>query len=281
MITAADEIFIDFSTSCTKDVAVAKLLGWMQGPIRRKYINVAIDGISEDQLPYLHTLDEPVANQLLALRESAQRGLSKAFEDDASDDVLTELENKVEHWDSEIHRAAKYFRDIDDELAKGVDSELRIDHETTNRTGVPHIAISTLDLWSKNRESIQATTPSASTITASPPSSEIGSASSVEDRAGRKGWLSPVKTEGLYVTLAVLLDAFIEMSDPEYSHPVTKFNKLLHADGRWIVQTLADLLEERAAKANGKVLREGQFAEAIKDRIEAAKKAKTNAFPAK
>lgn len=151
MITAADDIFIDLSTSCTKNVAVAKLLGWMQGPIRRKYINIEEDGISEEQLPYLHILDEPVADQLLELRKSAQRRLDEAFENDASDDILAELQGKVEYFDSQIHLAAKYFRDIDDELAKGDSSELRIDLESTNKTGVPHIAISTLERWSKKR----------------------------------------------------------------------------------------------------------------------------------
>lgn len=276
MITAADEIYIDFSTSCTKDVAVAKLLGWMQGPIRRKYINIEKDGISEEQLPYLHILDEPVANQLLELRKSAQRRLTEAFENDASDEILTELEDKVKYFDSQIHLAAQYFRDIDDELSKGDNSELRIDLESTNKTGVSHIAISTLELWSKKKYSAVA---ESSSITISPPSAEIGSVVPAGNRPDRKGWLSPTATEGLYLTFAVLIDAFIEMSDPEYIHnPVTPFKKFLHPDKRWIVQTLADFLDDRAAKANNRLNFEGQSAESIKNRIEAASKVKANSF---
>ena len=277
MITAADEISIDFSTSCTRDEAVAKLLGWMRGPIRRKYINVTIDGIPEEQLPYLNKLDEPVADQLLEQRQSAQRRLASAFENDEGEDILTELEGKVEHWDREIHRAAKYFRDIDDELAKGDQSELRIDQESTIKTGVTHVAISALEQWAKKRDAIVMDT-SSFTITNSYPSAEIGSVLPTEDGTGRKGWLSPVKADGLYLTLAVLLDAFVEMAVPEYLHPIPQLKKVLHPDGRWVVQTLASFLEDRAAKANDRALCDGQLAEAIKDRIERAMKVKSNTF---
>ena len=146
-IGAGDEIVVDLSTSCTKDVAVAKLLGWMRGPIRRRLIEITADGISIDQMPYLHTLEGSLAAQLAEFRAAAQRKLFEAFEADASDAAMNDLEKEVNRCNDLIYMAAQYLRDIDDELEKGQESALVLDQAATAKSGVVYIALSSLNRW--------------------------------------------------------------------------------------------------------------------------------------
>lgn len=153
-IGVADEIVVDLSTSCTKDVAVAKLLGWMRGPIRRRYIEVTADGIAIDQMPYLHTLEVPLADRLAEFRATAHRKLFEAFEANAAEDVMDALDLEVRRCHELIYKAAQFLRDIEDELGKGDKSALAIDQTATLQAGVAHITLSSLDRWSRTKYNI-------------------------------------------------------------------------------------------------------------------------------
>jgi hypothetical protein len=138
-------------------VAVAKLLGWMQGPIRRKYIEVTLDGIPEKEMPFLHTLEVPLKNLLMEMREVAQSKLAEAFDVDdqqgtnESRIALSDADDNVEKINQKIYLAAEYFCAIDDELARGVDSELRIDRSANDDPSNPQITLKSLDAWAKGR----------------------------------------------------------------------------------------------------------------------------------
>lgn len=146
-IDESDAILVDLSTSCTQDVAVTKLLGWMRGPIRRKYVEMTQDGIPIDQMAYLHTLESSIADQLTEFRAAAQRRLFEAFENEADDDTMNVHIAEVNKCDDTIYKAAQYMRDIDDELGKGQNSSLQIDTFKTQQTGERHITLSTLNKW--------------------------------------------------------------------------------------------------------------------------------------
>ena len=221
MITVADEIFIDFSTSCTRDVAVAKLLGWMQGPIRRKYINVTEDGISEDQLPYLHRMDEPINDQLLELREAAQQRLYKAFEaddvlsSDESRQLISDAADEVERHSQKIYLAAKYFHAIDDELAKGPESKLRIDTTATITLSDPYISLSSLDAWAKEtyKFSIFVQDDAPPTV-----ESVIDQLKKQQDASCENDDLGKVKANNVYITLAFFVEAFAKTQSKFTEH---------------------------------------------------------------
>jgi hypothetical protein len=68
MINAEDDVIYDLSTSCSVEVAVAKLLGWMQGHIRQRITKVTEHGISEDQLRYIPSMENSLQQQLMELR---------------------------------------------------------------------------------------------------------------------------------------------------------------------------------------------------------------------
>ena len=264
MITSADEIYIDFSTSCTRDEAVAKLLGWMRGPIRRKYINVTEDGISEDQLPYLHRMDEPIKDQLLELREVAQQRLYKAFDADEklrteeSRKVLSDAADEVERHSQTIYHAAQYFRDIDDELAKGEESKLRVDKTITKTLSDPYIGLSSLDAWAqeKYRISILAHDDATPTI-----DSVIDQLKQPQDDSRQNGGLGKIKADNLYVTLALFVEAF--------SKSATRY----HNAGGPVVINIAEKIAafRKDAFGNDEYI-PGQGSEAIKSSIVEAMK---------
>lgn len=208
MITAADEIAINFQTSCSKEEAVAKLLGWMQGAVRHKYIQVTASGIPADQLPHLHTLDGSVEDQLFELREAAYFELNKAFDADAAPDIMKQKESVVTHWHNEIEKAAKYRCDIDDELANGKDSVLKLDIEASKETGNPQIMLSSLDRWAQTKYKIFifATDPDHQTIASGIMAKT--EPSDVEDASQLRPDVGQVKTNNLYVLLAFFVEAF-------------------------------------------------------------------------
>ena len=151
MLTPEDDILIKQETSCSKEEAVAKLLGWMRGVRRRKYVEFTPGFISEDQLPYLYSLHGTVHDLLQDLRTDAYAAYYEAAIIDPSIDAFVIAEEKreaVARYEKLIDDAASYRRDIDSELDKGKDSALRIDDDATESSGVAQLTLSSLDRWS-------------------------------------------------------------------------------------------------------------------------------------
>lgn len=295
MITAADEVFIDFSTSCTRDVAVAKLLGWMQGPMRRKWIDVTTDGISEDQLPYLHRMDAPIKDQLLELRVVAQQKLYRAYEEDdqlstdKSRKMLSDAADEVEGNSQKIYLAAQYFRDIDDELANPENPQLRIDLVATQAPDDPYITLNSLTRWAKSKYDISifdgglgitsdghlAGTVKTGHVDVDQVKSDVVAAKRQKEKfsEGSKAEVS------LLVTFAFLVDAFIaQVRNSKDDAQIEKFLKGKD-DENINVSAIARHLEDLMAKANGKKFLDDQQFKSIDNRIKAASKAKIDALP--
>ena len=84
--------------------------------------------------------------------------------------------------------------------------------------------------------------------------------------------LSPTKGDHLYMTFALLIDAFLENSTD---------NQLKHSDNRPNVKNISLKLEELATNANKGTILDGQSNEAIKKRIAQALKVKKQKLPQK
>lgn len=264
MITAADEISIDFRTSCSKDEAVAKLLGWMQGSVHRKYIHLTDAGISADQLPYLHTLDGSLADHLLELRQAAHLELSSAFDAGAAPEILDEKESVVTHWDDEIKKAAKYLRAIDDELSKGIESALSLDQEASREAGTPQILLNSLDRWAQTKyKNLVFSTDADEPANGKP----MAQSEQDEPLAPLSESRSP-KDENLLASFAFLVELYS-----------ATLPKLHHDDGTPKVDVVAKCIAQHAIKMNNKMKLRGQSDEAIKDRIEEAMKVKRSKLP--
>lgn len=264
MINPEDEIVADLRPSCTKEEAVAKLLGWMQGTIRPRYIQITEQGIPADQLPHLQNLETSLEELLLEQRAAVREDLLKAAEADAADDVLEAKENAVTQCDELIRKAASYMHDIGDEIAKGEISRLRVDQSATVETGVVHITLKSLDAWAKAEYEISILDPSTPVSSGSPEQKTAPNSDDTDPNGG----LSRVKAEHLYATLAFFVEDFSTKA-PGYRLP----------DGRPNVAAIAKRVSELATTANGKQPLQGQKAEAIKDRIEKALRIRREKLP--
>lgn len=281
MINAEDEVLVDFSTSCTKDVAVAKMLGWMQGHRRKRVVTVTEHGISEEQLPYLYSLEGSLADHLIELREAASQELTTAAEKYASEkirwdkdesgkntafEILERKEKAVAEYDALIDKAGTYLLDIEEELDKGKSSDLKIDQEATKRSGYTHLTINSVDHWARSKYGISIKKdPVSGSLPEDNP--KLPQATQQEQESDRRGGLGKTKANNLYTTLAFLVEAFSKTS--------TKYNK----DTGPNVKAIAEELKKYATETNNKEKLSGQSSEAIKDRIEEAMKIRKSKLP--
>lgn len=222
-----DEIVIDLRTSCSKDEAAAKLLGWLRGPIYPKYIKVTsgaqedtqasgsiLDQSASNSLPYrieehelknLHSLDctlgGSLQSQLMELHEAARLEFSNAM-------VEPDLEikaNAVLYWEKQIRQAAAYLRDIDDELANGDVSELRLDKKASKKAGSPRILLSSLNRWAKTKYKFSIFDDDVNS----------NSQRDDDDPGLTEEPLEKTKAKNIVITLALMTD-FIAASHPIY-----------------------------------------------------------------
>jgi hypothetical protein len=244
------------------DVAVAKMLGWMRGHIRKRIIQGTEYGIPEDQLPYLHSLEGPLQEQLLEMRIAARQALEVAAENYTSDDTfyydLRDKEEAVIRCDELLNKAATYFRDIQDEISKGGLSDLKIDQQATVQTGETHLTLNSIDRWAKGKYGISIIENS----NAQESTQKIADKSDEQpdEKRERNGGLSKTKADHLYTTFAFLLEAF-SLKFPAYS-----------LNGEINVKATAEFLSKQAVIAGEPM--QGQRPESIKDRIEEAMKIK-------
>lgn len=263
MINPEDEILIDLRTSCTKDEAAAKMLGWMQGNIHSKYIKVTEDGISGDQLPFLQSLEGSLQDQLQELHEAARNALLDAAEANLSDEIIQERVAAITRCNALTQNAGAYLAAIEDELAKGEASGLRIDRQATDETGEIHITIKSLDDWANTKYGISIIDPS--------PKYEIDNSSNQQKGLEENGkGLSNVKAQNLYTSFAFLVEAFAQIA--------TGFK---HEDDSPNVKAISERIAKLSETANKGQQLAGQSTHAIKKRIEEAAKIKRSILPNK
>lgn len=158
MINPEDETIIVNSLSCSKDVAVAKMLGWMRGPVRLKYIKMASTGIQPDQLEHLHSIEGSILDFLNEQRQFARDSLQAiADEAAATEDVdrknaiyelINQHDDAIVTWQALTVKASTYLNAIDTELAKGKNSTLKTDDSSIDNDA-PLIMLDSLDKWAK------------------------------------------------------------------------------------------------------------------------------------
>lgn len=158
MINPEDETIIVNNRSCTRDEAVAKMLGWMRSPVRLKYIKVTSFGIQPDQLEHLHSIEGSILGFLNDQRQFASDSLraladeAAVTEDVARKNIIYELINQHDDaiiaWHALTNKASVYLDAVNTELAKGIHSTLKID-DTPGDKDEPFIMLDSLDKWTK------------------------------------------------------------------------------------------------------------------------------------
>lgn len=164
----------NFATSLSKDHAVLAMLFGLEKPIRE---------IPEEQDEY----DPPSLIEILnAYRESADAAYANAVFDGLADDIIAEKLAELQQCNLEIEKAHNYLCRINDELAKGKDSELRLDGNG--------ITIISLHQWAQRDFNINLLEPIET-----------------EEEPEGKSFTS------LEITFAFLVELFAE-TDPEFQH---------------------------------------------------------------
>ena len=165
MIYPEDETVIVKIDSCSKDEAVAKLIGWMRNPKRLKYVKTTQMGIQSDYFEHMPTvyggsiLDlinqqrEIARNKLLDIVEESITCKDESLKDSFLDSINTQ-EDVVKNWDEKLEKANMYLYAIEKELSKGKYSELQLDEELTQANGCAHITLLSLCDWAKERFNI-------------------------------------------------------------------------------------------------------------------------------
>lgn len=166
MIKLDDEIILNFDESCTKEEAVGKMLGWMRGHKRLKFVkdNKYGTGVEEQFLPYITHLKFPLDKQLTAIRQVVWNELmdivdaADAEKKIGNDEEYHNLENKfcVKHdqldkCDEDAENSVQWLLAINNEIKKGKDSLINIDLVKTEELGELHFTIESLDIWARKQ----------------------------------------------------------------------------------------------------------------------------------
>jgi len=135
----------NFKTSYTKDEAVQYLLGWL-----KESQTITANCLSEEEIHERYLNDEyeeydPTLHEIIVeTREHYVADyLNAKYEGDGESEALAKLND----CDLEIIKAHEYLCLIDDELAKGTDSELR---GVINAAGGLDITVISLKAWAKD-----------------------------------------------------------------------------------------------------------------------------------
>ena len=240
----------------------------MKGPIFPKVVAVHESGITADLLPMLQSLEVTIQETLSHMRDVASKEFIAAAESDATYEELKEKEEAVTNIDSLIHNAFKFMSGIDEELSKGEDSTIIIDHETSKQTGVTHITLSSVNQWANKKYGIsilenQEHNTSADNYPVKPTKPDM-----VEDANPETAPLGTLE-KNMLTTLAFLVDAFFEQVKKR------KITKFIYNDGPNVTQ-IAGHLADLAAKASPGNKISGQTQENIRKLIAKAMKEKNS-----
>lgn len=253
MIKPGVDTYIDDRQSCTKDEAVAKLIGWMRGKIRRNVMYLDEFGAYlPEQLPYLHTLEGTVLDVLHDQHSAALAALRFAEESGAAERTIDSLRKAVADYGKQRVDAERYSEELDVEIAR-VSSELELDYAAMDEKGGIHITLDSLEKWA-SKKSIAISVLSDIEFNELPPAEEQGQLS----RRGlvEKGWLTPTLADHLHVTLALMTVAL--------SNQRSVFHT---SDGEVNVNAIATELEAIAKYANNDKCMDNQRARSITDRL--------------
>lgn len=213
----------DHQTYCSRNEAVEYLLGRLKVGVLRK--NLIPDDARPDELEFY---DFSWQTLMIEERESADAAYTNALIEALADDVIAEALAKLKHCDSQINKAHRFLCDIDDELAKGDESELRIARYSTVNPMSPNITINSFALWAKVKYGIDIINIL---------DSEHAKIDELQQNKNTVSAinLSTTKTQNLQITFALLIEAY-----------ANKANTYHHDDGSPNVSNIAQELVDAA-----------------------------------
>lgn len=154
----------DFNTSYTKDDSIRYLMGDLQGRLREdaQYAEYPDDFVELSYCEILELQQENAQTDYVnakGLRKMFQKGMQDAGDKEVTDKQFAEIENRLNSTTEELAEYHKFSCDIVDELAKGNQSELRIDQNNTKNPAFPFITFASLKDWAKSKYPDSVATP--------------------------------------------------------------------------------------------------------------------------
>jgi hypothetical protein len=206
------EIEFDFTTSLSKEDAVLAMLGWrMKKPFREVtesecdyQFRLALgDSTTEEESMMYSNHGLSLFEILYEVKESADSKYGCAKDEAPLDEnLIAEKIANIKNSHLLIETAYKFYCHIDDELAKGEKSGLRIDQQATPNPENPYITVMSLAQWASKEYKIDLF-PSANQITFKELSlSQQEMEESIGDGLGSEG------TTNLQITFALLVEAY-------------------------------------------------------------------------
>ena len=147
MINPEDEVLFDERLGCTEEEAVAKLLGWMRGIKRLRYLSVSETGLNPEQFPHMYRLPKPLFEFIREERDMASTYFHNACLANKFK-LASEWDAKVAYWDAVAERAMRYKQRISEELSR-LKPRLITEKSLTTETGKHHITLVSLNYWSR------------------------------------------------------------------------------------------------------------------------------------
>jgi hypothetical protein len=204
LLKPGPDTYIDDRPSCTKEEAVAKLIGWMRGKIRLYHMDLDKFGAYvPEQLPYLHTLEGTVLGVLHDQHSAALAALRFAEASGEGDRAIEGWRKAVADYEKQRVAAARYSEELDVEIAR-VPSELVLDYAAMDEKGGIHITLDSLDKWA-SKKGIAISVLSDTKLEDVPQVEVEGRL--VRREMQQKGWLTPALADNLHVTLALAIVA--------------------------------------------------------------------------
>jgi hypothetical protein len=252
----------EFPTSCPTEDAVDALVG-------DEFEEDAQGNATDLSMYEIDSLIDPVISwdrTIEPLREKISQRLSKAAAAGRPTKTYQRKLNALVKYEEKMRKHHLYLIDIEDELAKGESSALRVDQRATEKTGRVHITLRSLDLWARNQYDISILDRSAlNPVTEKSPDRQEHQQ---ENESAPKGGMGRISMESLYTTFAFLIEAFCKTA-----------SKYRHADGRPNAAVITEHLAQLAIEAKGPDSPLGQGVVSIGDRIEAALRIKRKKYP--
>jgi len=266
----------DSRLNCTLEVAVARLMGWVNGAMRTE--STGGPGVEPRQLAFVDDTEWPsLQYQLEHLQSAAREELDEAIKSREWPAVIGAKRLAVTACDEMSDRALSCYSDIRAEVKKGKNSSIRLDAAKTRKTGAPHYVWQTIASWAESRHSGDVAVTGAprlepdlarSVETAEPFALEMqfqtDSMAAEPVNGNEADWEEGSLKKGYLVTLALLLEDVAALSGPH-----------AHDDHEPNLNFIALKLAERWKKQSRGRPGRGQGAERIRQRLRDARSAKS------
>lgn len=258
MANPEDETHIDLRTSCTRDEAVAMMLGLINGPVCARPSN---DDATQEEWEIINSYGYSLQDDLEERRDALESEVVEAQLEKLDPNDIGKKQEALQNFHALVEKARIYSLHIDDEIAKGELSALREDKQAKGNSIETRYTVISIKQWAKANTEISALDPF-------PRHGKTNSSSQPDSQQQDKPESGKTKLEHLFTTFAFLVEAFAKHS-----------NSTTHEDGRPKISMIATRLERLAKEANKQEVLPGQSEEAIKKRISEAMRIKQSKLP--